>query len=133
MFKKKKRMDNVEKLDSTYVKEQEAYLARKRREKKLLKRRLIAFGLLFLLVAGTLSVYYVQQQAIHEDKKAEQEQLQAELKTAKDEQERLEREVELLNDTDYLLQIARKDYFFSREGEVIFNLPEDSEEGEPSY
>ncbi|MET3683751.1 cell division protein DivIC [Alkalibacillus flavidus] len=133
MFKRKKSMENVEKLNSTYVREQEAYLARKKREKKLLKRRMIAFAVLFLIVVGTLSGYYMKQQAIHNEKQAEYEQLSEELKAAQQNQDRLEREVELLNDTEYLLQIARKDYFFSREGEIIFKLPEDSEDGEPSY
>ena len=43
--------------------------------------------------------------------------------------ETLKEEVEKLSDIDYLLQIARKDYFFSKDGEIIFKLPDE----EPSY
>ncbi|GAA0467137.1 FtsB family cell division protein [Alkalibacillus silvisoli] len=132
MLKKRSQKTNkVKKIDSNYVKQQEEFLARKKREKSLLIRRLVAFGILFFLIVGTLSAYYMQQRAVHDEKQNEYEELQNELQAGLGEQESLEREVELLNDVDYLLQIARKDYFFSKEGEIIFTLPEDEEE--PSY
>ncbi|GEN44744.1 septum formation initiator family protein [Alkalibacillus haloalkaliphilus] len=132
MLKRKgTKTNNVKKINTTYVKQQEQHLERKQREKKLLIRRLVAFGVLFSIIVGTLSLYFFQQQTIHSEKESEYEQLQSELQAQLEEQEELEREVELLNDVDYLLQIARKDYFFSKEGEIIFTLPE--EEEEPSY
>ncbi|MDV2583240.1 septum formation initiator family protein [Alkalibacillus haloalkaliphilus] len=132
MLKRKgTKTNNVKKINTTYVKQQEQHLERKQREKKLLIRRLVAFGVLFTIIVGTLSLYFFQQQTIHSEKESEYEQLQSELQAQLEEQEELEREVELLNDVDYLLQIARKDYFFSKEGEIIFTLPE--EEEEPSY
>ncbi|WP_017187584.1 FtsB family cell division protein [Alkalibacillus haloalkaliphilus] len=132
MLKRKgTKTNNVKKINSAYVKQQEQHLERKQREKKLLIRRLVAFGVLFSIIVGTLLLYFFQQQTIHSEKESEYEQLQSELQAQLEEKEELEREVELLNDVDYLLQIARKDYFFSKEGEIIFTLPE--EEEEPSY
>ena len=33
-----------------------------------------------------------------------------------------------LNDDDYIAKLARKEYFFSKKNEIIFNIPEDKKE-----
>lgn len=35
---------------------------------------------------------------------------------------KLQEEAQRLNDPDYLAQVARKDYYYSKEGEIIFKL-----------
>lgn len=53
----------------------------------------------------------------------------ATLEEYKAENNKLNKEIQLLGDIDYLLKIARKDYFFSEDGEIIFKLPDE----DPSY
>ncbi|WP_027964458.1 FtsB family cell division protein [Halalkalibacillus halophilus] len=129
MRRSERREKKVTKLDSNYVKQQEYYIARQAREKKLLIRRLAAFAIIFTFIIGSLSIFHFQQRSAYNDQQQEYQQLEEDLQVYQSEQSSLEREIELLNDVDYLLQIARKDYFFSKEGEVIFTLPDE----EPSY
>jgi|SRR5690625_1703905 len=119
----------VTKIQSSYVYEQDQKLAAKKREKKRLFRRLTAFGILFVLISGSLIFYHVNQRALLNDKQNEYDELIAELEEIEYNNENLKYEIELLSDLDYLLQIARKDYFFSKDGEIIFKLPDE----EPSY
>ena len=64
-----------------------------------------------------------------QEKQAEYQQLNEKMTQLTNRNETLKEEVEKLSDIDYLLQIARKDYFFSKDGEIIFKLPDE----EPSY
>nr|WP_272874477.1 septum formation initiator family protein [Allobacillus saliphilus] len=104
-------------------------MAQKSREKTLLFRRLIAFVVLFLLIGGLMTTYHFQQRAQMQEKQTEYEQLNEQMEQYTNRNQALKEEVEKLSDIDYLLQIARKDYFFSKDGEIIFKLPDE----EPSY
>ncbi len=119
----------VTKIQSSYVYEQDQKLAIKKRERKRLYRRLTAFSILFVIISGSLIFYYFNQRALLNEKQNEYDELIAELEQIEYNNENLKYEIELLSDLDYLLQIARKDYFFSKDGEIIFKLPDE----EPSY
>ncbi|MBU6080138.1 MULTISPECIES: FtsB family cell division protein [Allobacillus] len=127
--RKERNKDNIAKINSTYAKQQEKQMAQKSREKKLLFRRLIAFVFLFVLICGGMTTYHFQQRAQMQEKQAEYQQLNEKMTQLTNRNETLKEEVEKLSDIDYLLQIARKDYFFSKDGEIIFKLPDE----EPSY
>ena len=59
------------------------------------------------------------------DKKIEQKrQLDHQLSELKKQQEILKEDIVKLNDDEYLAKLARKEYFFSENGEIIFNIPE---------
>ena len=47
----------------------------------------------------------------------------------KNEEVSLQEEAERLKDEEYVLEIARTNYFFSKEGELIFKLPDEK----PAY
>lgn len=125
--RKERNKDNIAKINSTYAKQQENKWP-KSHAKKLL-RRLIAFVFLFVLICGGMTTYHFQQRAQMQEKQAEYQQLNEKMTQLTNRNETLKEEVEKLSDIDYLLQIARKDYFFSKDGEIIFKLPDE----EPSY
>ncbi|MBR7554310.1 septum formation initiator family protein [Allobacillus sp. GCM10007491] len=127
--RKERKRNNIAKINSTYAKQQEKQMAQKSREKTLLFRRLIAFVVLFLLIGGLMTTYHFQQRAQMQEKQTEYEQLNEQMEQYTNRNQALKEEVEKLSDIDYLLQIARKDYFFSKDGEIIFKLPDE----EPSY
>lgn len=90
--------------------------ARKRRMK------LVTFVMVsFLVWAGY--TWYTQAQMLDEKKEslAELKQQSAALKK---EQEELQFKVEKLQDKEYIGELARKYYFFSKPGEIIFVVPE---------
>ncbi|GAA0353544.1 FtsB family cell division protein [Bacillus horti] len=80
-----------------------------------------AFMLLFFIWAGTT---YMDQKSAIEEKRTELEAIQQKVAQINEEQSELLYQVKRLNDHDYIAEIARKDYFLSRPGEVIFRIPE---------
>ncbi|SIS62109.1 FtsB family cell division protein [Salimicrobium flavidum] len=124
-----KEKKSVTRLDSTYMNQYDAHVERQGRKKKRLFRRLALFALVMLLVTSTLAVYHVQQRMVYAEKEAEYEQLQEEMATLEETESELREEVELLQQEEYVLEIARSNYFFSKEGEIIFKIPNQ----EPSY
>ncbi|MCP3032129.1 septum formation initiator family protein [Halobacillus sp. A1] len=120
---------SVTRMDSTYMKNYDAHLERHAKKKKRLVRRIMLFCLLIAIVAGSMAVYHFQQRSLHAEKVEEYKQLQTEMDTLVKEEKNLKEEIELLNNEDYVLQIARSNYFFSKDGEIIFKMPNE----DPSY
>ncbi|MFC4558565.1 septum formation initiator family protein [Virgibacillus kekensis] len=115
----------ITKIESSYVQQYDAYIERQKRKKKRLIRRLVLFSAVVVIVIGCLTTYHIQQRMLQEEKAQEYEQLQDKLATLEKEEKELKEEINLLKDEDYVLQIARTNYFFSKEGELIFKLPDD--------
>lgn|SRR5690606_31141979 len=117
---------NVTQLQSTYMekyKQQEQAIQMKR---KGLIRRLIAFSILAAIISyGLISMVVSQQKTINE-KMAQKEKLQEQLTTLEDEQVLLEEEIVKLNSDEYIEKIIRRDYFLSKEGEIIFKVGDGS-------
>jgi|SRR5699024_2541162 len=118
---------SIHKIESAYMKHYEAQRMRAQRRKKQLIRRLIVMSVVVLLFAGFMGSYHLKQRMTFAQKQKEYEELQENLNQLnKDEKSYLE-EIALLNDDEYVLEIARTNYFFSKEGELIFKiLDEDS-------
>ncbi|MFC7061774.1 FtsB family cell division protein [Halobacillus seohaensis] len=120
---------SVARMDSTYMNDYDAHMERHSRKKKRLMRRILLFSLLMIIVAGSMVFYHVQQRVLHAEKVEEYQQLQTKMDSLEKEEKHLKEEIDLLNNEEYVLQIARSDYFFSRDGEIIFKMPNN----EPSY
>ncbi|WP_173918003.1 septum formation initiator family protein [Halobacillus sp. Marseille-Q1614] len=121
--------ESVARLDSTYMKHYDAQMERHNRKKKRLIRRIMLFSLLVVIFAGSMTYYHFQQRVLHAEKVEEYQKLQAEMDQLKLEEKNLKEEIELLNNEEYVLQIARSNYFFSKDNEIIFKMPND----DPSY
>jgi cell division protein DivIC len=100
-------------------------MERQQKRKKRLYRRLALFAVLIICVFGYFVKYHLEQRSLYEKKVNQYEHLQRNMDRLQEEEKELQQEITLLNDTDYILQIARKDYFLSKEGEIIFKLPDD--------
>lgn len=87
------------------------------------------FATIAMVAIGSMAVYHVKQRELYAEKKEAYEQLEDELATLKGKEADYKEEIELLKDEDYVLEIARTNYFFSKEGELIFKIAEE----EPSY
>ncbi|MFC2948838.1 FtsB family cell division protein [Virgibacillus sediminis] len=119
----------VTRLDSSYMQKYDAHQERQKRKKQRLFRRLVLFSLIALLALGSMGVYHIQQRALHAEKLEEYQHLEEELVQLEQQEADLKEEIELLNNEEYVLDIARTNYFFSKEGEMIFNIPAEA----PSY
>ncbi|WP_186575720.1 FtsB family cell division protein [Aquibacillus kalidii] len=119
----------IARINSTYMEKYDAHVARQRKKKKRLYRRLVLFAVIVVITLGSLTMYHVKQRTLYAQKQEEYQQLETELASLKEKEKSLKQEVELLKDEDYVLQIAKTNYFFTEEGEIIFKLPEE----DPSY
>lgn len=117
------RKTKVTTLNNRTVEKYDRELKIKSKRKKGLFRRLTVFFLLVIcgifMVVSTLS----SQASVIEEKKEEKKAQSQKLEEVMDKKQELKLEVIKLNDTDYIGEIARKEYFFSRPGEIIFKLP----------
>ena len=67
----------------------------------------------------------LKKDAAIENKKAEKEKLEQQLTKLESKEKQLESEIVKLNDDEYIKKIARRDYFLSEDGEIIFNIKKD--------
>ena len=118
----------VTSIRNDYVRSVERQEKRQQAHKVRLFRRLTVFGLLVLMASVWIGItVYNQSQTIAEKEQARAESLAA-LEQVEREQAQLQEQIMLLNDEEYIAKLARKEYFLSDEGEIIFTLPK--EEGE---
>ena len=115
----------VRRIKSQYVNEYHEQLKRSQLRKKYLMRRLTIATVLMTVIVGFFFVYHFGQRATYADKKQEYEQLSNEAAQLKAEKDSLLEEINLLKDDDYILDIARTNYFLSKDGELIFQIEED--------
>lgn len=119
----------VTRLDSNYVQQYDAYIERQKRKKQRLIRRLVLFSIVTALIIGGMFAYQWNQRILHAEKTKQYEQLEQKMAELVDEEAALKEEIELLKDEEYVLDIARTNYFLTKKGEMIFKLPDE----DPSY
>ena len=115
---------NVSSINKDYVRSVERQEKRQKQHKVRLFRRLSAFAVLVVIVMAWITLTMFSQSnalAAKEQKKQEVLELLAEVK---EEQEMLQSQIIKLNDDEYIAKLARKEYFLSEEGEIIFSIPE---------
>lgn len=109
-----------------YVQEKQVYEKIKRRRRRGLYRRLIAYSIVTVILSVSFVSILISQYQLLSEKKLEKEQLEQELELVKQEEQDLREEIKKLNDYEYIGELARRDYFFSDDGEIIFTFPSDS-------
>ncbi|GAA4076213.1 MAG TPA: septum formation initiator family protein [Bacilli bacterium] len=120
---------NVSRIDSPYMNQYDAHVERQRKRKRLLKRRLILFGAIVVISFFSLFTYHLSQRELYAEKKAQYELLQQQKQELITEESALTEEIKLLEDESYVLRIAKTNYFFTEEGEIVFKLLEEA----PAY
>ncbi|MGJ3205514.1 septum formation initiator family protein [Geobacillus sp. FJAT-46040] len=118
------RRTNVTKLSSTYIAEHEEKKQKAARRRRVVAVRLVVWSLLFAIFASAL-VYTLHSQAkVIDAKTAEQQKLKEQLAELERKEKQLKEEMKKLHDDDYIAELARKKYYLSKDGEIIFVLPE---------
>lgn len=115
--------DNVRRIKSDYVTEQEAIQEKLARRKKGVLRRLTAvtIGLAIFIGFAVYTIY--DQQAFIKEQEAERNRLAEELQALELEEEELLNEINNLYDPDYIAEIARRDFYLTKPGETLFQVP----------
>ncbi|PEJ59842.1 MULTISPECIES: septum formation initiator family protein [unclassified Bacillus (in: firmicutes)] len=92
----------------------------KRRSFKKFLIRMSLFCFLTVPVYFLLQSHYVAQQHVYSSKVKQLKLAKADLKKTKDTVEDSKRMIDQLNDDQYIIELARKNLFFSKKGEIIF-------------
>lgn len=114
--------NTVTRLDSMYMQQYDAYIERQERRRKRLLRRLVLFSIIAVLSIGIMSTYHIKQRVVHAEKTEQYEELKGQLTSLKKEEKDFNEEIVLLNNEEYVLELARTNYFFSKKGELIFKI-----------
>ena len=121
---------NVARIQTSYVQQKEQKKQQQMQRRRGLIRRLTFIGALFCVLSGLFISTVLSQASTIEEKKEQKLKAEEELSALKKEEQNLEEEIIKLNDDEYIAKIARRDYYLSNDGEIIFNLPnnEDAED-----
>ncbi|BDH59939.1 septum formation initiator [Ureibacillus massiliensis 4400831 = CIP 108448 = CCUG 49529] len=126
--KQVQKQNTVRTLQNDYVRASDEEMKVSKKQKVLFRRRMLAFSVLAgVLLYFLISTIFTQDQRIAK-KEQEKEEVLAELEKVKEQQEMLNLQIAKLEDDEYLAKLARKEYFLSEEGEIIFTIPNDEEE-----
>lgn len=113
----------VAKIQTNYVQQQEQTIQQATRKRTLLLRRLTVFFVFASVMGYFLISTLVSQGATLEEMKQEKALLDEEYSKLKKKEVMLREEIVKLNDDEYIAKLARRDYFLSEEGEIIFAIP----------
>ena len=116
----------VVKLINSYTKKKETEKKVLSNESRVSRKRTVLVGSIMLLIAGILLVIALHQNHqnsyLEEEVAVNEEQLDNKITEAED----LKQKIKQLNDDDYIMRIARSEFFLSEEGEIVFNLSDDN-------
>lgn len=89
--------------------------------------RLLIFGVTCLFIIGGILTSLTKVWINIYDKYKEKKELEEKILTLKEEEEKLTINVERLQDPEYVARFLREKYFYSKNGEYIIRIPEESE------
>ncbi|BBP86501.1 cell division protein DivIC [Bacillus safensis] len=96
---------------------------RLKRKRRGLLRRLTVFGVIVLMFAVLVtSALWSQSSSLKEKKEEKKVALEKELKQLQTKQEDISDEIKKLKSKEYVLELARRDYYMSKKGEKIFDV-----------
>ncbi|MDQ0257872.1 cell division protein DivIC [Evansella vedderi] len=117
---------NIRRLTSEYMEKHSILQEQNLRRKKGLIRRLTVYGVLMVIfIAFIGNTLYNQQQTIQEQEK-QKKVLEEELLVLQNTELDLREEIQLLHDPEYIAEIARRDFYLTKPGETLFQLPRSS-------
>lgn len=113
----------IRRLTSEFMEKQALLDEQRRRRRKGLIRRLSMYALCAIFLLSFAGVTLYQQQTTIDDQKIVSQELQDKLANMEREESRLTQEIEWLHDPEYIAEIARRDFFLTKPGETLFQLP----------
>ncbi|EHC2217148.1 septum formation initiator family protein [Listeria monocytogenes] len=122
----KKAKSKVARIENRYIKDTATMKKTRSRRRIALFRRLAFMAIIFAVVGGLLTVTYTKQVLTLKEKKEKQVQVDKKMVAMKDEQDSLNEQIKKLHNDDYIAKLARSEYYLSKDGEIIFNIPEEN-------
>ncbi|MDM5318492.1 septum formation initiator family protein [Bacillus altitudinis] len=117
-----KRKRNIAQIQNDYQKQMEQQAQRLKRKRRGLLRRLTVFGVIVLMFAVLVTSALWSQSSSLKEKEEKKVVLEKELKKLQTKQEDISDEIKKLKSKEYVLELARRDYYMSKKGEKIFDV-----------
>lgn len=117
-----KRKRNIAQIQNDYQKQMEQQAQRLKRKRRGLLRRLTVFGVVVLMFAVLVTSALWSQSSLLKEKEEKKVALEKELKQLQTKQEDISDEIKKLKSKEYVLELARRDYYMSKKGEKIFDV-----------
>ncbi|PRR87630.1 MULTISPECIES: FtsB family cell division protein [unclassified Bacillus (in: firmicutes)] len=117
-----KRKRNIAQIQNDYQKQMEQQAQRLKRKRRGLLRRLTVFGVIVLMFAVLVTSALWSQSSSLKEKEEKKIALEKELKQLQTKQEDISDEIKKLKSKEYVLELARRDYYMSKKGEKIFDV-----------
>lgn len=119
---------NVKALNNDYVRSNPQAKAQFKAKQAVLRRRRMA---IFFILAAIVVAGLVQANRVQNDRLAAKKEQMAivniKLEEALETQELLNLQIAKLEDDEYIAKLARKEFFLSEDGEIIFTIPKTTE------
>lgn len=118
--------ENVTPIENDYIREQsdkKAWSVEQRRKQRRRMTAILVTGAAFIVPLASSTLSNLQEMQVMEQKIALAKEEQ---KAVEEKNDTLNQQVELLEDEEFVAKLARSRYYLSKEGEVIFSLPEDN-------
>ena len=116
--------ENITTLNNDYIKKLKIEEKEKYQELVFRRRRLGMFAFISVVIFSFIAI----QLKINYDKVVKSSTIRDEVvkkqKILKKQKEKLKKEAKLLEDEDYVAKVARSKYYFSKEWEKIYTVPE---------
>ncbi|HET7629480.1 MAG TPA: septum formation initiator family protein [Bacillales bacterium] len=107
-----------------YIEDQQLYEKLRKKRRRGLTRRLTAFFILIGIAAVSMTSVITAQQQLIAEKRQQKAEYAEKLSHMRKEENKLKEKVTKLKDPDYIGQLARKDYFLTKDGEIVFTSGE---------
>ncbi|MFN2748244.1 MULTISPECIES: FtsB family cell division protein [Bacillus] len=120
------RKRNISQIQNEYKEQMERKQQHLKRKRRGLYRRLTVFGAVVLLTAIVLVSSMWTQSSDISAKEEKKEELLKKLDKLEAKKSDLQDEIVKLKDKDYVAELARKDYYLSKDGEIIFKFDKKS-------
>lgn len=127
---RKNKQQNVTKIDNQYVRQEEQQKKARSKARFYVKRRMFLLAVISVILFGSLIINTINKKSELAEREKIEVTVTKQLEEVKQDQEILKSQVKKLEDDEYILKLARKEYFLSDEGEIIFTMPSDSKENE---
>lgn len=119
--------NKIAKLETEYAKEQYVEFQKQHRQLIFRRRRLALVFCVAAIIFAVVGFHLFNDYRNLQGLQVLEEQAVTEQKEAKGEVDKLQRDVSLLEDENYVAKLARSKFYYSKDGELIFRLPEKSE------
>ncbi|WP_035618420.1 FtsB family cell division protein [Lacticigenium naphthae] len=121
----KERIAEIIRLDNEFIKEKTLQAHRQRKIKRTVQKRA-----LFIFSIGFFFIIFLASKILDNNNKVdelttEKGEAKIELASVKQYQDDLDYYANLLEDEDYIVKLARSEYYMTKENEIVFSFPDD--------